>query len=116
MDNDKSMEEPISWLEWYLSRESAQKINTETKQTLFQTFDTKKSANQIKSDISKHNETVFIFKQNFGKNKINFFHNVTLLGGNFYNPQEHYGAIQGIDEGVTSVITPDISQLVEVQL
>ena len=83
MDNDKSMEGPISWLEWYLLRESAQKINTEAKQTLFQMFDAKKSANQIKSDTSKHNETVFVFKQNFGKNKINFFHNLTLLGGSF---------------------------------
>ena len=114
MDNDKSMNEPISWLEWYLLRESAQKINIKAKQTLFQTFDATKNANQIKSDVLKHNETVFIFKQNFGKNKINFFHNLTLIGGSFYNPQEHYGAIQGIDEGVTSVITPDILQLVKV--
>ena len=114
MDINGSIDESFSWLEWYLMRESAPKINTQAKKKLFETFDSTKTEDEIKSELLKHKETVFIFKQNFGKNKINFFHNLSLIGGSFYNPQEHFGAIQGIDEGLTSVITPDMSQLLEV--
>ena len=94
----------------------SQKINSEAKKRLFETFDSTKSAEQIKLELLKHKETVFIFKQNFGKNKINFFHNLSLIGGrSFYtNPQEQFDAMQGIDEGLMSVITPDMSQLLEI--
>ena len=114
MDINGSIDESFSWLEWYLMRDSVPKINSQAKKKLFETFDSTKTEDQIKMELLKHKETVFIFKQNFGKNKINFFHNLSLIGGSFYNRQEHFGAIQGIDEGVTSVITPDMPQLLEV--
>ena len=49
-----------------------------------------------------------------GKNKINFFHHLSVTGGSFYNPQENFGMIQGIGERVTSVVTPDMNQLLEI--
>ncbi len=56
----------------------------------------------------RYHETVFLFKQNFGVNKLNFFHHLLSVGGNFYNLQEHFGAIQGLGEDITSVVTPEI--------
>ena len=107
-------EERSSWMDWFNSRESAPKINSGAKQALFKIFDASHSKSQIKSELLKHTETVFIFKQNFGINKINIFHHLSLIGGNFYELQEHFGAIQGIEEGTTSVVTPDMDQLLEI--
>ena len=101
-------------MEWFLMRESAPKINSTAKKALFKAFDSSKSKDKIKTDLIKNTETVFLFKQNFGKNKINFFHHLSVLGGIFFETQEHYGAIQGIDEDVTSIVTPDISQFLEI--
>ena len=110
---ETEINEPISWLEWFLLLESAPKINLSAKQALFKTFDTSKSTEQTKADLLKNQDTVFMFKQNFGKNKLNTFHHLSCTGGNFYEKQEHFGAIQGIGEDVTSVVTPDMSQLLK---
>ena len=69
MDINGSIDESFSWLEWYLMRDSAPKINSQAKKKLFETFDSTKTEDQTK---------------------------------------------MGIDEGVTSVITPDMPQLLEV--
>ena len=108
------IEERSSWMDWFNSRESAPKINSGAKQALFKIFDASHSKLQIKSELLKHTETVFLFKQNFGINKINIFHHLSSIGGNFYELQEHFGAIQGIKEGTTSVVTPDMDQLLEI--
>ena len=55
-----------------------------------------------------------MLKQNFGRNKINFFHHLSETGASFYNPWENYGIIQGIGKKVTSVVTPDMTQLLEI--
>ena len=39
---------------------------------------------------------------------------MSVTGGNFYNPKENFGIIQGIGEEVTSVVTPDMNQLLEI--
>ena len=114
MDNDKDIEAPISWLEWFLTRESALKINIEGKRELFQTFESSRNEFHMKAQLMRYHETVFLFKQNFGINKLNLFHHLSSVGGNFYNLQEHFGAIQGLDEDVTSVVTPEISELLDV--
>ena len=95
-------------------RESAGKINSSTKLQLFKTFDASKDEENTKLELIRNTETVFIYKQNFGKNKLNFFHHLLLIGGYLYNPLKHFGAIQGIDEEVASVVTPDMSQLLEI--
>ena len=114
MDNNKDMEVPISWLEWFLTRESTLKINIEGKQVLFKMFEASKNEIHMKAQLMRYHGTVFLFKQNFGINKLNLFHHLSSVGGNFYNLQEHFGAIQGLDEDVTSVVTPEISELIDV--
>ena len=112
--NDSSIDEPLSWLEWFLMRDSAPKINNEEKHTLFRTFEAAKNESEIRAHLLKYDEMVFIFKQNFGKNKVNFFHHLSLIEGNFYKLQEHFGAIQGLDEEVTSIVPPEVSELLDV--
>ena len=112
--NDSSIDEPLSWLEWFSMRESAPKINNEEKHTLIRTFEAAKNESEIRAHPLKYDEIVFIFKQNFGKNKVNFFHHLSSIGGNFYNLQKHFGAIQGLDEEVTSIVTPEVSELLDV--
>ena len=111
---DMDAEDPTSWLECFILRESAPKINLASKQALFDNFNATKNEEQTKAELLKSNKIVFIFKQNFGKNKINFFHHLSVTGGNFYNPKENFGIIQGIGEEVTSVVTPDMNQLLEI--
>lgn len=36
------------------------------------------------------------------------------MGGNFHNPQEHFGVVQEVGEDITLVAMPDISQLLEI--
>ena len=70
---DNDIEEPSSWLEWFIQRESAPKINLAAKQALFKNFDATKNESQIRIELIRSNEIVFMFKQNFGKNKVKFF-------------------------------------------
>ena len=63
---DIDIEGPTSWLEWFILQESAPKINLTAKQALFNNFDAIKSKEQMRTELLKSNELVFIFKQNFG--------------------------------------------------
>ena len=114
MDEDSVLENPTTWMEWFLLRDSALQVNKHAKKTLFDTFYAEKNTAQIQLNLLKNDETVFLFKQNFGINKINCFHHLSTIGGNIYNPQEYFGAIQGVDKYITSVVTPDMNQLLEI--
>ena len=46
--------------------------------------------------LLEHDQTVFLFKQNMGGNKLNVFHHLKRFGGNIYDPEEQFGAIQGV--------------------
>ena len=104
---------PNSWLEWFQSRESAPKIDDSMKKVLFETFDASKSEENIKTSLLNHKETVYMLKQNFGKNKLNIFHHLEAVGGNIYQTDEHFGAIQGVEKDVTCVVTIDMPQLLD---
>ena len=107
MEENNTLDEPITWLEWFLLRDSAQIVSRMAKGAMFDTFNAERNVTQIQQNLIKNNGTVFLFKQKFGKNKINCFHHLSVIGGNIYNPQAHFGMIQGINEDVTSVVTPD---------
>lgn len=49
MIKDLDTDEPITWLECDLMKESAKKINVEAKHALFKTFNASKSNNENKS-------------------------------------------------------------------
>ena len=86
-------------------------INRSSKKAIFEAFDASKSEEGMRLALLRHQETTFLYKQNFGINKLNIFHHLAVIGGNFYNKQEHYGATQGADDKVTCIATPDIQQL-----
>ena len=77
--------EPTSWLEKFVLRESIPKNNMVSKQALFENFDPVKNEEQTKTELLQSNKIVFMFKQNFGKNKIIFFHHLSLTRENFCN-------------------------------
>ena len=52
------IDQPMSWLKWYLSRENAPKISTAAKQALFMSFDASKSEENTKVELLKNNETI----------------------------------------------------------
>ena len=60
--NNSSMDEHLSWLEWFLMRDSAPKINNNEKHTLFRIFGAAKDKLEIKAHLLKCDEMVFIFK------------------------------------------------------
>ena len=61
--------------------------------------------------MMEYDQTVFMFKQNLGDNKISVFHYLSRLGGSLYDKTEIFGAVQGIGDGTSCVITPDIVTL-----
>ena len=99
-----------------LTQENAESINRSSKKALFEAFGTlKKKKNRTRNENSidsTFGNIVFQFKQNFGSNKLNIFHHLSVIGGNFfYNKQEQFCAIQGVDKDVTCIVTPVILQL-----
>ena len=111
MSNDSIISSPNTWLEWFLTRGNAEDINRSSKRAIFEAFDSSKTEGEMKLALLHHQETAFLFKQNFGINKVNIFHHLNVVGGNFHQKRESFGFIQGVDEYVTTIVTPDIPQL-----
>ena len=74
-------EKPLSWLDWFVSKESAQKIDELRKTAVFKTFSAPKTEEQIQDSLLMYNKIAFILKQNFGKNKLNIIHHISKIGG-----------------------------------
>ena len=102
---------PKSWKDWFLSRHSNFLINRCKKKELFKTFNNTVDNETCKRRMMEYDQTVFMFKQNLGDNKISVFHHLSRLGGNLYDQTEIFGAVQGIGDGTSCVITPDIATL-----
>ncbi len=110
MSNNEE-EKLTSWMDWFKKRESARKINESKKRALLETFNANRSEEDIQKDLINYKETTFVFKQNFGKNKLNIFHHLAVVGGNIYQEDEHFGAIQGVEADLTCIVTIDMPQL-----
>lgn len=94
MSDNSCIGEPNSWLEWVLTWENAEEINRSSKQALFEASDTSKTEDQMRLALVRNPEMVLIFKRNFGTNKLNVIHHLSIVGGNFYDKQEYVGVIQ----------------------
>ena len=104
------------WLAWFQSRDSAIVINQKQQETLFKTFDASIDDDEFVSQLHQHNETVFLHKVNFGNSRITMFHHLTVSGGTLYDSgTKEYGLIQGLGEGHTVVMTPDMSVLRKIE-
>ena len=100
-----------SWKEWYNSRSSATIINKSNQERLFEIFNSNTSIEKCRQELEEHSETVFLFRHNFGANRIDLFHNMTSSGGNLYTTKEEFGFIQGVDEDSSNFMTPDYDTL-----
>ena len=65
-----------SWLDWFTSRESALVVDKQNLENLFKTFHSTVSKSKFLERISKHSETVFLFKVNFGSGRVNLLHHL----------------------------------------
>ena len=106
-------QKPKTWKEWFVTNSSNDIIDVGNKGKLFEEFNQGIDARECKRRLIEHDESLFLFKQNFGS-RINTFHHLSKIGGNFYNQTEIFGAIQGIDQDATSIITPDIDTLISI--
>ncbi len=88
-------------------------VNQECQATLFSTFNSSKEDVDCKRLLIAHNETAFLFLDNFGNKKVNIFHHVTEVSGTIYNQFSGTGFIQGIDADLASTVTPNMDTLCE---
>ena len=100
-----------SWKEWFLARESASAINKGKQGELFKVFDHSVPRDQLKVLLQDYEETVFMFRQDFGEGKVSLFHHLKSIGGTIYSNEDALGFIQGIGEKISSVMTPDFESL-----
>jgi hypothetical protein len=95
-----------------LNRESAKIINQSNQEKLFSTFNLTVSKSNCIEAITQHEETVFLYKVNFGTSRVNIFHHLMSVGGTIYDvTQKEYGFIQGIGKSTSLSMTPDIDIL-----
>ena len=104
---------PKTWQDWLLSRQSVALVNNSRKEQLFKTVDSSVNNNECKQRVLDLNETAFLFKLNVNDNRVNIFHHLYRIGGNIYDSKEVFGAIQGIGEDTTCIISPDEKNLFE---
>ena len=103
-----------SWKAWFQARERAISINKSNQERLFRIFDSEISNEKCRSELELHDETAFLFRQNFGPNRLGIFHHMKTLGGNIYVEKEEHGFIQGVGEESTCIVTPDFEILTRV--
>ena len=104
------------WLSWFKSRDSATVINQCQQEGLFKTFDASTDNGNIVTQIEQHEETVFLYKVNFGNTRVTMFHHLTVSGGTLYDSgTKEYGFIQGVGEEDTAEMTPDMQALSKVE-
>ena len=77
---------------------------------MFKTFNHSHSEDKIKLELQSHDETISLFCQNFGDNKIGLFHHTKVIGGNLYSTKKEISFIQGIKG--TCIEIPDFDVLV----
>ena len=111
-----SASKPKNWMEWFKTRESSRIINASSKKKLFETFDASISKSDCIQRLLKYDEVVFLYKQNMGTSRINVFHHMKSVGGMIHQPEEDFGAIEGIGENTIGVITPSITDLINIPL
>ena len=113
--NNANTNHPTSWLEWFTSRESSTIIDKEKQEQLISKFDISKSTEECKQNLLLHDETIFLFKENFGDSKVNTFHHLSEVGGTVYDQLVHLGSIQGVDKEVAAIVTPNIDTLLSIE-
>ena len=107
-----STDKYASWADWFCARESSSVIDNSKQESLFNTFGAALSAEECKSAVKKHNDTVFIAKLSL-RSGVNMFHHFMETGGTLYDQNKDPGFIQGVSQWISTPTTPDIEVLFE---
>ena len=105
MINHNAVDKLPSWLDWFISKVNETKIEYSHKTALFETFHVSTTEEQIQDSLIKYNMIESIFKQIFGRNKLKIIHHISQIGGKIYQTEIHFGAIQGLEEDLTYIVT-----------
>ena len=116
LNSPTPLSHPTNWKNWFKTRESSKMIDASSKKKLFDTFDASIEKSECIQKILKYDEVVFLYKQNMGSNKVNIFHHMRSVGGLIHQPEEEFGAIEGISENTIGFITPSIDELIAIPL
>lgn len=71
---------------------------------MLKTFNHSLTSDQCKSKLQVYIESVFLFRKNFGEDKLGMFHHFNTIGGTLYSKKEEVAFIQGIGENLSSII------------
>ena len=102
-----------SWKDWFDSRNSSTIINKSNQEKLFEIFNSATSTDQCRKELEDHPETVFLFRHNFGPNRVDLFHNMSTSGGNLYTATKTCAFIQGVSQDSSNFMTPDYDTLTQ---
>ena len=111
MDNAGVPAPVRDWKAWFDSRDSATVVNQKAQEQLLQTFDASISRDECQTKIGAHQDTAFMFHENFGSARIAVFHHFQTIGGTVYDNNMIHGCIQGIEPEMTANVTPDVEIL-----
>ena len=101
-----------TWLDWFGARESADLINKQSQEKLFQTFNYAVDEDATIEALLLHDETVFIHKSCVGLKRVALFHHLVKVGGSIYDSSGvKFGAIYGLGESTSFPMIPDMSTL-----
>ena len=74
-----------SWINWFDAQESSDLVNKSHQEALFKTFDASILEDECEKKLIESQEFIFLFRENFGDDKVNIFHHVNISGGSFYD-------------------------------
>ena len=87
----KSPAKEKSWIDWFESRPSSDVINKGAQEQLFKVFESSVTKDDCMAAVLNHQETVFLYKENFGTGRVALFHHFTKSGGTVYDGTTTYG-------------------------
>lgn len=98
---------PKNWLDWFNSRESAVVINKEFQNQLIQTFNSTISKEKCLEELIAYQECAFLFKENFGTQRVQIAHHFVKKTNMVYDIGEELAFIQGLHPEESLFLSPD---------
>ena len=102
-----------TWKEWFSSRESQIDIDKNKTAELLKSFSHSLAQEECEDALRSHDETVFLYRQNFGEDTLGLFHHFTSIGGTVYSRKKESAFIQGIGENTSSFMNVNVETLID---
>lgn len=100
-----------SWETWFQKKPTNEEINQSKQEWLFAHFNGSTPDADILHQLERETNVCFLFRENFGDDKVNLFHHFMRTGGSVTDESIHYAFIQGVQTQATHIITPNITIL-----